>query len=153
MRPRWISTARAQSRGGDDGYARRQRDAPHVPQNFLCKGGECLVRVLREKKIKKCRNSRCESDNIYEDDKQGDLVCAECGLVFGQRTISMRSEWRSFSDDLGNKADPDRAGGVEDKLYHHDKLDTAIAAGSFRSDPPDSNWMDLLSPQPVCFPE
>jgi hypothetical protein len=124
-----------------------------VPQNILCKGGKCCVRVVREdkiNKIKKCRNSRCESENIYEDHKQGDLVCAECGLVYGQRTISMRSEWRSFSDDLGNKADPDRAGGVEDKLLNHDKMETTIAQSGARSDPPDSNWMDLLSPQPVC---
>jgi transcription initiation factor TFIIIB Brf1 subunit/transcription initiation factor TFIIB len=33
---------------------------------------------------------------------------------------------------LGNKADPDRAGGVEDKLYNHDKMEPTIAQSGAR---------------------
>mmetsp|Transcript_21560 Transcript_21560/g.51902 ORF Transcript_21560/g.51902 Transcript_21560/m.51902 type:complete len:448 (+) Transcript_21560:104-1447(+) len=117
--------------GEDDPIFKASKFVPMSLQEILCRGGGCQVKTRRENKLKKCKE--CGHDTILEILDQGDEVCENCGMVYAQRQISMKSEWRSFNDDLGNKADPDRAGAVEDSLFHHDKLQTTIAAGSWRS--------------------
>ena len=32
---------------------------------------------------------------LVEDNRAGDLICPECGLVVGDRVIDVGSEWRS----------------------------------------------------------
>jgi transcription initiation factor TFIIB len=41
-----------------------------------------------------CPDCRDPNPTIIEDFKAGDLVCAGCGLVLGDRIVDTRSEWR-----------------------------------------------------------
>lgn len=64
--------------------------------------------------------------SLIEDCKAGDQICPECGLVVGDRTIDVSSEWRTFSNkDEGDK-DRSRVGGVENPLLDGG-LSTAIS--------------------------
>ena len=40
---------------------------------------------------------------LIEDYRAGDMICPECGLVVGDRTIDVGSEWRTFSNDKDAK--------------------------------------------------
>ena len=39
---------------------------------------------------------------LIDDYRAGDMVCSMCGLVVGDRTIDVSSEWRTFSNDGKN---------------------------------------------------
>jgi len=60
----------------------------------------------------------CENDDpdFDEDEKQGDVICRDCGCVMGT-IISEGSEWRSFASD-GNSTgvDHNRVGAAENPL-------------------------------------
>jgi len=62
---------------------------------------------------------------LIEDHRAGDQICSECGLVVGDRTIDVGSEWRSFSNDR-NTADPSRVGGAENPLLDGCDLSTVV---------------------------
>lgn len=65
-----------------------------------------------------------------EEYSSGDLVCADCGLVLGDRIVDTRSEWRSFADSEGD--DPSRVGAANDPLLDEaEQLSTSIG---FRDD-------------------
>ena len=34
---------------------------------------------------------------LIEDYRAGDMICPECGLVIGDRSVDVRSEWRKFA--------------------------------------------------------
>ncbi|XP_014668317.1 PREDICTED: transcription initiation factor IIB-like [Priapulus caudatus] len=53
------------------------------------------------------------------------MVCAECGLVVGDRVIDVGSEWRTFSNDKAN-SDPSRVGAAENPLLSGSDLSTVI---------------------------
>lgn len=42
-------------------------------------------------------------ESLIEDYRAGDLICPQCGLVVGDRTIDVGSEWRTFSKDKDSK--------------------------------------------------
>jgi len=63
---------------------------------------------------------------LVEEYSSGDLVCGDCGLVLGDRIIDTRSEWSTFSDDLG--PDPSRVGAAADPLFEHSALETVISS-------------------------
>jgi transcription initiation factor TFIIB len=64
----------------------------------------------------KCPACRNDPPNIVEDFANGDMICADCGIVVGDRIIDFRSEWRSFSNDGTGGDDPSRVGGPSNPL-------------------------------------
>lgn len=69
-------------------------------------------------------------EELIEDHRAGDLICARCGLVVGDRVIDVGSEWRTFSNkDEGDK-DRSRVGGVENPLFSGGGLSTIIGGPS-----------------------
>lgn len=44
----------------------------------------------------------CGSDDIWEDQKNGCVVCQQCGVVLSSQLISEEPEWRDFTDDDEN---------------------------------------------------
>lgn len=62
---------------------------------------------------------------LIEDYRAGDLVCPDCGLVVGDRTIDVGSEWRTFSKDKDSK-DMSRVGDAQNPLLSGSDLSTII---------------------------
>ncbi|KAL1918443.1 uncharacterized protein VTP21DRAFT_3103 [Calcarisporiella thermophila] len=71
-----------------------------------------------------CPDCRNPVPNLVEEFASGDTVCADCGLVLGDRVIDTRSEWRTFADDEGD--DPSRVGAAANPLLDGSQLDTVI---------------------------
>lgn len=65
-----------------------------------------------------CKNCKTDVPNIVEETANGDLVCADCGLVLGDRVVDTRSEWRTFANDEG----PDQSR-VGDGPTHQQELE------------------------------
>jgi len=57
----------------------------------------------------------CNSDDIVEDWKQGNLVCRDCGLVVQENLVDIGSEWRTFTNEEPGQ-DPNRVGGPANPL-------------------------------------
>lgn len=60
----------------------------------------------------------CEShpfSYLVEDQRAGDVICSECGLVVGDRIIDVSSEWRNFTNEPSKK-DMCRVGPVEESF-------------------------------------
>ncbi|KAK3812961.1 MAG: transcription factor [Benniella sp.] len=72
-----------------------------------------------------CPDCKLNPPNIVEVFRSGDLICGECGLVLEERIVDMRSEWRTFSDNVGD--DPSRVGAAIDPLLGSFQLDTLIS--------------------------
>lgn len=76
-----------------------------------------------------CPRCRDPHPNLIEDFTAGDLVCASCGAVVGDRIIDTRSEWRTFSNDGTGGDDPSRVGGPSNPLLEGgDQLGTMISS-------------------------
>jgi len=72
-----------------------------------------------------CPDCKIVPPNISEEFSNGDLVCADCGLVLGDRIVDTRSEWRTFANDEGD--DPSRVGSAANPLLNGPQLDTVIS--------------------------
>lgn len=48
------------------------------------------------------RCTECKSDDILEDQREGVIVCKQCGLVLSSQLISEEPEWRIHQDDDEN---------------------------------------------------
>ncbi|KAI2629463.1 cyclin-like protein [Xylaria nigripes] len=77
--------------------------------------------------IMQCPDCREFPPNLIEEFSSGDMVCASCGLVLGDRIIDTRSEWRTFANDDQNNDDPSRVGDSANPLLHGSQLETGIA--------------------------
>ncbi|KAK3390776.1 cyclin-like protein [Podospora didyma] len=77
--------------------------------------------------ILSCRDCKEFPPNLIEEFSNGDMVCASCGLVVGERIIDTRSEWRTFSNDDQGNDDPSRVGDGPNQLIDGDQLQTTIA--------------------------
>ncbi|KAI2610514.1 TFIIB-domain-containing protein [Hypoxylon sp. NC1633] len=76
-----------------------------------------------------CPDCREEPPNLVEEFSSGDMVCASCGLVLGDRIIDTRSEWRTFANDDQGNDDPSRVGDAMNPLLNGSQLETSIAFG------------------------
>ncbi|EJD41890.1 cyclin-like protein [Auricularia subglabra TFB-10046 SS5] len=92
-------------------------------------GPDLAVRLI-------CPDCRDPHPRIVEEFSSGDLVCADCGLVLGDRIVDTRSECarrasgRTFADNEGD--DPSRVGAAQDPLLDEaEQLSTSIG---FRDD-------------------
>lgn len=73
-----------------------------------------------------CPECKIYPANIVDEYSSGDSVCADCGLVLGERIVDTRSEWRTFSSDEKNVADPCRVGEAANPLLNGAQLGTQI---------------------------
>ena len=75
-----------------------------------------------------CKDCKTVPPNIAEEFTNGDLVCADCGLVLGDRIVDTRSEWRTFANEDGD--DPSRVGSVSNPILDGitEQLESRIAA-------------------------
>ncbi|KUJ08020.1 cyclin-like protein [Mollisia scopiformis] len=76
-----------------------------------------------------CKDCREDPPNLVEEFSSGDMVCASCGLVLGDRIVDTRSEWRTFSNDDQGNDDPSRVGDGANPLLNGSQLQTTIAFG------------------------
>jgi len=76
-----------------------------------------------------CKDCKEDPPNLVEEYSSGDLVCGSCGLVISDRTIDIRSEWRTFSNDDQGNDDPSRVGDGANPLLNGSQLQTSIAFG------------------------
>ncbi|KAI0006459.1 cyclin-like protein [Xylariaceae sp. FL0662B] len=102
------------------GFGNEQPRAPEVAQQGEYK--ENLNQVIV------CPDCREFPANLVEEFSSGDVVCASCGMVLGDRIIDTRSEWRTFANDEGGD-DPSRVGEAPNMLLNGSQLETNIAYG------------------------
>ena len=76
-----------------------------------------------------CKDCKEVPPNLVEEFASGDMVCASCGLVLGDRIVDTRSEWRTFSNDDQGNDDPSRVGDGANPLLNGSQLATTIAYG------------------------
>ena len=67
----------------------------------------------------------CGDRKIVTDQNTGELFCSKCGLVITDKIVDTGAEWRSFSNDEGNKA---RTGAGTSLTMHDRGLSTVIGA-------------------------
>ena len=73
---------------------------------------------------------RCSSHPnaiLVEDYRAGDMICPECGVVVGDRVVDVGNEWRTFSNDSGDK-DKSRVGGSENPFLSGSDLSTMVGS-------------------------
>lgn len=75
-----------------------------------------------------CKN--CVDGKVIEDESAGEMVCTGCGCVLREGLVSEEQEWRTFENDSGNKADPNRVGGIENEQTEALGLSTTIDSAS-----------------------
>jgi len=80
-----------------------------------------------------CPECKEDPPNLIEEFSSGDLVCASCGLVIGDRIVDTRSEWRTFSNDDQGNDDPSRVGDGANPLLNGSQLSTSIQYTDGRS--------------------
>ncbi|EHL01473.1 putative Transcription initiation factor IIB [Glarea lozoyensis 74030] len=76
-----------------------------------------------------CKDCKEYPPNLVEEFSSGDMVCASCGLVLGERVVDSRSEWRTFANDDQGNDDPSRVGDGPNVLLNGSQLQTTIAYG------------------------
>lgn len=88
-----------------------------------------VVRVDPEQSLTYCKHCNNPNADVVEDTKEGTSICRTCGLVISDHNIDERSEWRTFANDGGDKADPTRVGGPTNDLLDGGQLLTSIVGG------------------------
>ncbi|CAO1613986.1 unnamed protein product [Sympodiomycopsis kandeliae] len=100
-------------------------------------GADALLNAQKNKKpaFQEARDVRlicpeCQDDppNLTEEYSSGDLVCADCGLVVGDKIVDTRSEWRTFANEDGD--DPSRVGQASNPILDGltESLETRISS-------------------------
>lgn len=67
--------------------------------------------------------SACKNDRPITDPESGELVCSCCGLVFSDKALESRAEWRNFDFEKNNSV---RTGSPTSLAYHDMGLSTVI---------------------------
>lgn len=76
---------------------------------------------MKEETIVKCTD--CASRDLLHDNKRGEIVCNNCGLVLEDNIIDQGAEWSVFSPEDENRA---RAGAPVNLMLHDKGLSTDI---------------------------
>ncbi len=69
----------------------------------------------------------CGDKKMVTDQNTGEIFCSKCGLVVNDKIADTGAEWRSFSNDEGNKA---RTGAGTSLTMHDMGLSTVIGAAN-----------------------
>jgi transcription initiation factor TFIIIB Brf1 subunit/transcription initiation factor TFIIB len=76
-------------------------------------------------RIERC--SDCNSDQLVIKQREGTIVCQNCGLVQMSRIIDETSEWRTFSSETQNNgSNPSRVGGKLNPYLSNYGIDTMV---------------------------
>jgi transcription initiation factor TFIIB len=105
------------------------RPKPYKPKVMAAKDAEWSENLNVSIMCKDCKEW---PPNLHEEFSSGDVVCASCGLVVGDRIVDTRSEWRTFANDDGNTDDPSRVGDGANPLLNGNQLETQIAYGDVK---------------------
>jgi transcription initiation factor TFIIB len=66
----------------------------------------------------------CGSRDLYYDEKRGERLCSDCGLLVEENIVDHDAEWRNFGQDSGG--DKSRVGAPKSVLSHDGGLQTTI---------------------------
>jgi transcription initiation factor TFIIB len=83
--------------------------------------------MLKSAQITGPKCPSCLNKKIVTDENTGELFCGKCGLVLNDKITNTGAEWRSFSNDEGNKA---RTGAGTSLTMHDMGLSTVIGAAN-----------------------
>ncbi len=83
--------------------------------------------VLKNSMMSSPKCPSCGGQKIVTDQNTGELFCSRCGLVITDKIVDTGAEWRSFSNDEGNKA---RTGAGTSLTMHDRGLSTVIGAAN-----------------------
>jgi transcription initiation factor TFIIB len=83
--------------------------------------------MLRNTMISTPKCPSCGDKKMITDQNTGELFCSKCGLVVTDKIADTGAEWRSFSNDEGNKA---RTGAGTSLTMHDMGLSTVIGAAN-----------------------
>ena len=83
--------------------------------------------MLRNSMVSSPKCPSCGDQKIVTDQNTGELFCSKCGLVITDKIVDTGAEWRSFSNDEGNKA---RTGAGTSLTMHDRGLSTVIGAAN-----------------------
>ena len=75
--------------------------------------------------ITKRKCPSCGKSTILSDENTGELFCGSCGFVITEKIEDTGAEWRSFSQDEGNRA---RTGAGTSITMHDMGLSTVIGS-------------------------
>jgi transcription initiation factor TFIIB len=67
--------------------------------------------------------SACKNDRAISDPESGEMVCSSCGLVFSERALESRAEWRNFDFENNDRI---RVGSPSSLALHDMGLATVI---------------------------
>ncbi len=79
--------------------------------------------VDQESQDERHRCSECGGD-VVEDERRGETVCADCGLVIESDSIDHGPDWRTIDD--GERTNNSRVGAPRTKLLHDEGLSSTI---------------------------
>lgn len=88
---------------------------------------------LLEKENRKQKNIKClceETPEIVE--RNGDLICDNCGLIMQTFNISLEAEWRNFNNENGMDNSGERVGNPVDNLIPQTSMSTIMSGGNTR---------------------
>ena len=83
--------------------------------------------MLKNTMINSPKCPSCGDKKMVTDQNTGELFCSKCGLVVTDKIADTGAEWRSFSNDEGNKA---RTGTGTSLTIHDMGLSTVIGAAN-----------------------
>lgn len=100
-----------------------------------------------QESISKC--PLCESTNLVEDPKTGELICEKCGLVVVEKSCSLEQDWRAFT--FTEREERSRTGYMlTNTIYDHGlstTFNSDVDAKGKRLDPETQNMMLRLKKQ------
>ncbi|MDH5463659.1 MAG: transcription initiation factor IIB [Nitrosopumilus sp.] len=83
--------------------------------------------MLKNSMISGPKCPSCGDKKIVTDQTTGELFCGKCGLVISDKIADTGAEWRSFSNDEGNRT---RVGAGTSLMIHDMGLSTVIGAAN-----------------------
>src|SRR3972149_9934146 len=81
--------------------------------------------MMTEAVVSQRRCPSCGKTKILSDENTGELFCGSCGFVITEKLADTGAEWRSFSQDEGNRA---RTGAGTSLTMHDMGLSTVIGS-------------------------
>ena len=95
--------------------------------------------------VMKCQ--RCGEDDFVEDERSGDTICRECGVVFQEKRMSEEAEYRLFRDDTSShkrqRVGPSYNPYITPSLPSTVMSSTRSSSGFRQRHYPDENFLEL----------
>ena len=109
--------------------------------NDMMMQGETVTPSAEHEPVTRC--PACQSTTLIEDNQTGEVICANCGLVITERSVSLRQDYRSFS--LTEYNERSRNGyAVSNKIFDHGLSTTFINSHDSNGKKLDSETRDMM---------